>query len=206
MGKLQENLMLLRQTRAATLEMVRDLPQERIDRRPSPKDWSVGEVLDHLVKSGELYRKEIVGLVELARQGKTPYVRKTVQEIDFAPSFLPKSMLPMLDVPFTMMTMFVPQIMRDTMIRYSSVLKGQTPEIARPAQGRPAAELIGELQRSLLETEQALSRNADLDWGAMAIHHPLLGRNNVPQMLRLTAMHERRHQDQIRALLAPRAA
>lgn len=206
MGKLRENLMLLRTTRAATLDMVRGLAQERADWRPSPEEWSIGEVLDHLVRSGELYRKEIVALAELTRQGQKPFIRKTVADIDFAPSFLPKAMLPMVDIPFTMMTMFVPPFVRDTMIRYSSVLKGQTPEIARPLPARPLAELVGDLERSLTDTVKLLDENPKLDWEGMAIHHPLLGRNNVPQMLRLTAMHERRHQDQIRKVLGAAAS
>lgn len=202
MEKLQENLTLLRSTRADTLDMVRGLPQVRIDWSPRADCWSVGENLDHLVRSGELYRKEIVALVNLARQGRKPFIRKTVQEIDFAPSFLPKSMLPLVDIPFTIMTMFVPPVMRDMMIRSSSVLKGQTPEVARPRKGRPAADLIAELQRSLADTETLLNENPRLDWQRMSIQHPLLGINNVPQMLRLTAMHEKRHQDQMRKVLA----
>jgi hypothetical protein len=202
MGKLQENLELLKSTRATTLSLVRGLPQESLDWSPQPDQWSLGEVLDHLVRSAELYRKETLGLVSLARQGKTPFVRKTVQEIDFAPNFLPKSMLPVVDIPFTVMTMFVPQAMRDLMIRYSGVLKGQTPEVARPAKGRPAAELIGELEKSLAETIALIRDNPKLNWERMAIQHPLLGVNNVPQILRLTTMHEKRHQDQMRGLLA----
>ena len=201
MSKLQENLQLLTETRAATLDLIRGLSQEQLDWAPAGA-WSLAEVLDHLRLSGELYRKEIIALVALAKQGRKPFIRKTVQEIDFAPSFLPKSMLPALDVPFTVMTMFVPPVMRDLMIRYSSVLKGQTPEIARPVKGRPGSELIAALMQSLEDTTAMLRENAGLDWDRMSIQHPLLGINSVPQLLRLTAMHEKRHQDQMRKLVA----
>ena len=202
MAKLEENLRLLESTRAATLSMTRGLTQEQIDWREAPDKWSVGEVLDHLVKSGELYRQEIVALVALAKQGRTPFIRKSVREIDFAPAFLPKSLLPVVDIPFTVMTLFVPPAMRDLMIRYSSVLKGQTPEVARPRHGRPAADLAAELESSLEATVRVLRENAGLNFGRMRLQHPLLGINDVPQLLRLTALHERRHQDQIGRLLA----
>jgi hypothetical protein len=202
MRRLHDNLHLLDCTRAATLRMVCELPQHDMDWSPAPRQWSVGEILDHLIKSGELYRNEMVALVDLARRGKDAYIRKTVQEIDFAPAFLPKQLLPLVDVPFTVMTLFVPPFMRDMMIRSAAVMKGQSPEIARPRKGRLAAQLICELQASLDNTVNLLRENPDLPYDQMRLQHPMLGVNNVPQLLRLTALHERRHQDQMRRILS----
>src|SRR6266542_6617223 len=128
MTKLQQNRHLLESTRAMTVNQVRHLSQAQMDWSPARGKWSVGELLDHLLRSEDLYRREIGELAALVRQGKTPYIRLGVREVDFAPWFLPKSMLPLVDIPFTMMTMFVPPAMRDLMIRSSAVLQGQSPK------------------------------------------------------------------------------
>ena len=202
MSKLQENVRLLEGTRAATLRMVGGLTQEQMDWAPGPEQWSVGENLDHLLRSEAIYRREITELAALARQGKTAFIRRSVHDIDFSPSFLPKSMLPAVDLPFTVVTMFVPPVVRDLMIRYSSVLKGQTPKAAIPAKGRPAAELVEAMRRSWEQTRDLLAANPGFAWDRMRVQHPLLGINSVPQLVRLTALHETRHQDQIGRVLA----
>lgn len=202
MAKLAENLGLLESTRAETLGLVRGLSQEQMDWAPAPGKWSTGEILDHLLKSEGIYRKEIQGLIDLVHQGKTPFVRRGVAEIDFSPNFLPKSMLPLVDIPFTFMTMFVPPVMRDLMIRYSSVMGGQSPKAAEPRRARPATELVTELESAIAATATVLRSNPGLPYQRMRLQHPLLGVNDVPQLLRLTAMHEKRHQDQIRTIRA----
>jgi hypothetical protein len=202
MTNLQENLHLLESTRAATLAMVRKLTQEQADWAPGGDEWSVGEVLDHLLRSEAIYRKEILELVALARAGRVPFIRRGVQDIDFSPSFLPKALLPVVDLPFTLVTMFVPSMVRDLIIRYSSLLKGQSPKAAIPAKGRPVTALVAALGKSLQDTQAVLSANPGMKFETMRIQHPMLGINNVPQLLRLTALHERRHHDQIRKLFA----
>ena len=44
--------------RAKTLSLVRDLTQAQLDFSPSSRKWSVGEVLDHLVRVDEVFRDE----------------------------------------------------------------------------------------------------------------------------------------------------
>jgi hypothetical protein len=202
MRKLEENLALLELTRAKTLAMVRGLSQEQMDWRPAVGKWSVGENLDHLLRSESIYRREITALVDLAKAGKTPFIRRTVQDIDFAPSFLPKSMLPLVDIPFTVITMFVPPAMRDMMIKSTAVLTGQSPKAALPEPGRPAGVLIAEMEAALVATTAILRENPDLNYDAMKTQHPMLGINSVPQLLRLTALHEGRHQQQMGKVLA----
>jgi hypothetical protein len=55
---------------------------------------------------------------------------------------------------------------------------------------------------SLKETVALLESNAQLDYSEMLIQHPLLGKNNVPGLLRFLALHERRHQRQMKEIMS----
>ena len=68
--------------------------------------------------------------------------------------------------------------------------------------GRPAAELRRDLAFSLAETEALVGADPGLDYGSMFVSHPLLGRNDVPALLRLLALHERCHQSQIAEIIS----
>ena len=50
---------------------------------------------------------------------------------------------------------------------------------------------------SLLETKKLFQNNLDLDYDEMFVQHPLLGRYDVPGLLRFMSAHEQRHQSQI---------
>ena len=43
--------------------------------------------------------------------------------------------------------------------------------------------------------------NRDLPFSRMTVEHPVLGRNDAPFLIRLTALHEQRHQEQIREIV-----
>jgi hypothetical protein len=61
-----------------------------------------------------------------------------------------------------------------------------------------------ELKASLNEVERLLETNRHLDYEKMLYQHPILGTNNVPQMIRLLALHEQRHHEQIQDILTER--
>ncbi len=189
-----------RVTRTQTLAMVQELSQAQIDYAPAPSKWSVGEVLDHLILGQRLYLsyiEEVMGMKE-AGQGST--LRLSFNDVDVSVGFVPKSLLPALEVPFTMLNMFVPAGVRDFMTR-NRLVPAQNPDITTPRRGRSATELRGDLISSLKETEALLESRPDLDYGEMMIQHPLLGNNTVPGMLRFLALHEQRHQSQIDDIL-----
>ncbi len=73
---------------------------------------------------------------------------------------------------------------------------------ATPRRGRDGAQLRRELADSLRETESVILANDDLDYGGMFVQHPLLGRYDVPGLLRFMSAHEQRHQSQLVALVA----
>lgn len=197
----QESLNLLVRTRQCTLDLVDGLSQERLDYSPSSGAWSLGEILDHLVLAEKLYRDEIAELVTLQKAGKEARIRRSVRDLDVTLFFLPKAVLPYLAMPLTVFNLFVPTSLRELMTR-SPVIPAKNPAIARPQKGKSGESLRQELESSLRETENLFGSNPDLDYSAMVHDHPMLGVNDVPHLLRIAALHEQRHQVQIRRLLA----
>lgn len=198
---LKPALELLRTTRERTISMTTGLSQAELDWQPGGGKWSIGEVLDHLLLSEKVYRDLIAELIELARSGRKPRVVRRTRELDFAPGFVPKSMLPFVEIPFTFMTLFVPKALREWML-LNATIPGQSPSVTIPTRGLRAEDLRRDLGGALERTVALLEANPGLDYAAMKAQHALLGVNNVPELLEVVALHERRHQDQIAALLS----
>jgi uncharacterized damage-inducible protein DinB len=196
----QSDLQAFRSTRARTLEMIGGLSQAQLDYSPAPDRWSVGELLDHLLLAEKILRDEIAQLIELKKAGRQPVLKRSFRDLDVSIAYIPKSLLPLVEIPFTLFNLFVPSVVRELMMRYRLV-PAQNPNIATPRKGRPAAELCDELRASLQETERLFEANPNLDYREMISQHPLLGTNNILQLLRLLTGHEQRHQSQISDLL-----
>lgn len=188
--------------RGRSVAMAAPLTQAQLDFSPRPERWSAGQILDHLLRAEDLYRGEIGRLIDLARAGKRPYIRRTFSEINVSPLFVPDIFLPMFDAPFTLMNRLIPQAVRDFAIE-NPWLPMRNPTIATPHAGRPGAELRDELVSSLERTRMLLVSNAELDFDRMISEHPLMGVATVPQILSFLARHERRHQSQIEKSLIP---
>jgi uncharacterized damage-inducible protein DinB len=205
----QADLALFRAIRHRTLELVEGLSQPQAEFSPGPGRWSVGEVLDHLLLAEGLNRREIAQLIDLAKSGRTPYLNRTFADLNVSIAFIPKAMLPFLEVPFRLLNMLMPSSARELMTRYR-LIPAQNPDVGTPRRGQPIDELRRELRSSLQETEALFEANPTLDYRAMIHEHPLTGVNNVLQLLRFVASHERRHQSQISDILRlpgfPRAA
>jgi hypothetical protein len=187
----------LETVRARTLDLVAGLSQEDLDRRPASGGWSVGEILDHLLKAEEANRRDVQTLVELARSGRQPYIRRALTPEGLGPAFIPRSLFPLLSLPVGLATLFVPFSVREALVR-NRLLPASASNELQPRRGREGEELRKALAASVCDTRSLLAANAELDFHRMLYQHPFLGVNNVPQILRLTAAHEERHQDQIR--------
>jgi len=187
-------------SRARTLALVEGLSQERLDCVPRPGCWSIGEVLDHLLLTDAFYRGEIEQLIDLARSGQEPVLRRSLSELDISFAFMPRALLPWLDLPLTVMSAFVPRVLRDTLLR-SRLLPARNPAVSTPRRNRPAAELRAELAASLASTQALFAHNADLDFRRLVHQHPLMGTNDALELLRILTLHEERHLDQIREAL-----
>ena len=190
--------------REQTLRLAAPLSQAQLDFCPRSGRWSIGEVLHHLLLAEDLYRGEIGRLIDLARAGRRPYIRRSFSEVNVAPFFIPDVMLPMFDAPFSIMTRLIPESVRNFAVEHPLV-PIRNPTVATPRAGRATAELRDELVSSLEQTRALLLSNTDLPFEQMVSEHPLLGRANVPQILAFLARHERRHHAQIERVKSARA-
>ena len=198
---LKDSLGMFRSTRAQTMAMVDGLTQVQIDHVPARGKWSIGEVLDHLILGQRLNVCYIAEVIEMKKAGRPPVRNLSFSDVDVSVGHIPKSMLPALEVPFNVLNLFLPNGVRDFMTR-NRVVPAQNPNLTTPRHGRSTNELRNDLISSLKETEALLESRPDLDYGEMMIQHPLLGNNTVPGMLRFLALHEQRHQSQIKSVLA----
>lgn len=203
MPTVDESLASLESARAQTVRLAAPLSQPQLDFSPAARQWSIGEVLDHLRLAEALWRREIAELVRLARAGRRPYLRRTFDDVNVSPFFLPNAILPWLDAPLTFVNRIMPDAIRDLATEVP-FLPTRNPDGATPRPRRPGAELRGALLSSLAETRALIASNADLDFGAMVSEHPLTGPTSVPQILAFLARHERRHRAQIERVRADR--
>jgi len=183
-------------TRARTLAMVDGLTQEQLNFIPGPNRWSIGEVLDHILRAERLNRDQVAQLIQLKREGQKPELRLTFSDLNVSVAGLPRSLLPLFETPLTLMNMFVPDCLRNYLTR-TRIVPFRNPDPATPHAGRMGADLCGDLIASLLETKKLFQNNLDLDYDEMFVQHPLLGRYDVPGLLRFMSAHEQRHQSQI---------
>jgi len=195
----RQNLELLRSARAGTLHLCSSITQAQSEFTPRLK-WSAGEVLHHLLLSDYLYQRNFARLIQLQKSGQRPVLRSSFADLNPSIAYIPKSLLPMLEIPFTVVNLFVPNLVRETMTQFR-LLPAQNPDITTPKKRQRVSELRASLQSSHDEIAALFSANPELDYSVMRFQHPILGSNSVLQMLRIAAMHERRHQSQIQDLL-----
>jgi hypothetical protein len=181
--------------------MVQELSQRQMDYRPGPGQWSIGEVLDHLILGQRLNLSYIAEVIGMKKAGLQPVITLSFTDVDVSVGYIPKSLLPALEAPFTMLNLLLPSSVRDFMTSHRLV-PAQHPGITTPRRARPADELRDDLISSLKEMNTLLESHSDLNYGEMVIQHPLLGNNDVPGLLRFVALHEQRHQSQIKNILA----
>jgi hypothetical protein len=194
-----QNLELLHSTRAGTLRLCSAITQAQSEFAP-PGKWSAGEVLHHLLLAENLYRGNFAQLIELQKSGQRPILRRSFADLNTSIAYIPKPILPMLEIPFTVMNMFVPSVVRETMMQFRLV-PAQNPDVITPKKGQPVNDLRAALQASYDEMAALFNANPHLDYRGMTYQHPIMGSNNALQMMRIVALHERRHQSQIRDLL-----
>ena len=183
-------------TRAQTLAALAPLSQGQLDFAPAPGRWSIGEVADHLLLAERLYRGEIAALVELARAGRPAHLKRSFDDINVAPFYLPTPLLSWFQTPLSLVGRVLPDGVRSVVTEFP-LLPTRNPDRATPQRGRGARELRAGLAGSVAETRTLIEGNSDLDFTRLISEHPLTGASNVPQILRFLALHERRHQGQM---------
>lgn len=203
------NLEQLRTVRLRTLALLEDLSQGQLDYRSAPGEWSIGEVVDHLILSEQVLRGDIAILIDRTKAGLAPYLYRSFAEFNARPAFIPECALPLLEAPLGFVTMFTPAWIQEYLVR-NVPFPALAADVTQPRRGIMKAELRAELLSTLHETEALFAANPALDYGQMRHQHPLFGIQTVPQLLRTLWLHEQAHQDQITKMLAspqfPKAA
>jgi hypothetical protein len=152
--------------RIATL--ARSLDPERLVRRPTPPGWSVGEVLQHLCVTDELYRKPLLALVNRARPDAGAPAR------EWKPTLGGNFLARMLENPRKM----------------------KAPRGIRPGPTPQPGVVEDFLARDRRMTD-LMDQAASLDWRALHLWSPLtpvpILRLNLGDVFRIHVVHVRRH-------------
>ena len=187
--------------RRRTLSIVNRVGEGQSAFVPRRDAWSIAQVLDHIVLFEGLYRDAIGKLIELGKQGKPTKITYTLRDIDVSISALPGGVLSAMEIPLNVVNQFIPSFVRQTIVRFP-VLAANSPKIAEPRTGLAMVSLREQLAASAKTTSELLTPALPADPRKMIISHPVLGINDVIDLLGMMAAHEERHQDQIRNILS----
>ncbi|MEM9594011.1 MAG: DinB family protein [Acidobacteriota bacterium] len=187
-------------TRHDTLSLVAGLSQEQADYRPAPGKWSVGEVLDHLLKTDEIVAKEIRVAIRRRRKG-APLVYRGISAFGVPIPKLLRPALPFFEVPFSVFNAAVPAGVRRAVTGNRRV-PAEAPGILRPQAGRDLRILQQELRDAYRDYGAQVAGAADLDLRKLWYYNPIMGLSPLPSLFSFIANHERRHQGQLRDILA----
>jgi hypothetical protein len=192
----QKGLQLVSTTRQRTLALTEILSQTELDRSPAPGKWSVGEILDHLIKSDGVYYEVIRELFQLRQAGKEAYIRYGFKDINASVLGIPKSSIGFFEIPFGMFNLFVPRSIR-TFLMTSRWFPTEAPDVARPRPGRSGDRLRRALNNAPDELETLFESQPGLKYDDFKFYHPLFGENNLYQLLQILTFHESIHHKQI---------
>jgi hypothetical protein len=157
-------------------EMARPLDPEKLVRRPSPKSWSVGEVLEHLCITDEAYAKPVATLIHRARPDAGAPLR------EWKPSFLGKAIAGRLE---NMKPMGAPRAFRISPTPRNGVVE----------------DFLTRSRRVISRMEEA----ASLDWRELRMNPPVLPpilKLNLGDAFNINVVHVRRHMKQIERAMA----
>lgn len=213
MASLPPRFNQLAAARRRTLEMTEKVDQVTSERRPAKCSkllgeagtWSIGEILDHILRVFRSLVGEIEVLYDLDAKGESTVLRRTLKDYDVAPALVPKSLMSILEPGFQLANVvsdaILPPRVRDKILRNRS-FPIQNPKKWLPAAGREIAELRGELQSSLSDLEALLQRDTQKPLEELVLSHTVFGRHSVPELLSVLEVHESWHQKDLEARAA----
>jgi len=191
----------LRSLRQQTLLLIYPVSEAQGAFIPRAGAWSITQILDHVVLLEALYRDAIRSLMELAKQGRPTEIRYTMEDIDVSVPVVPKAAMSALEVPLDIANRFIPAVVRQTAIRFP-VLSANSPRVALPRPDLTMALMRDRLLESAIRNTELLGGQFPGNPRKMTISHPILGINNVLDIMGIMAAHEERHQEQVRNILA----
>ena len=191
-----------RAARERTCSLVAGLSEDEMAQRPVPGTWSPGELVDHLLRTEALWRREVEELVRLRRAGRQPFLSRLWADFPLpVVDRLPAPLLGILHAPLTLFNTFVPTRFFLAFLRHRAVAVAAPPAIA-PRRGRTAEELRRELKTESTATVAVFEDNDDVRFRRLIYQHPLFGIVHAVDLLRLITAHEKRHQDQLVEILS----
>ncbi len=158
----------LERVRADVLREVDGLSQRQADWKPSDKDWSVGEIVDHLT------------IAETATSKLTTKLLKEVQAGSAAAVF-PHDLAEFGAAPLR-----------------EGDEGLEAPPVVRPNHGKPVGELVGTMKATRTRSRESIERLAGCDPRRLTFKHFHFGDMDLGQWWRLTAAHDGMHLRQIR--------
>lgn len=193
---IRNSLRRFSQVRNGSLLMVSGLTEEQAGYRPSGNEWSVAQILDHLLLVEGLYRSQMKRLLEIAWEGKRSNIDVALSEVDLNLPLLPKALMPLMAAPLTVLNLFVPRALREAALRFP-ILKAKHPKFSEPAPRKSISVLRAQMPESLAETEAIFDGALPANAARVTVSHPVFGRNTIPDILGLMTAHEERHGIQI---------
>ena len=190
----------LRAARMDTLALVEPLDQAALDARPDPERWSVGEVLDHLVRADAMFLREIHGLLAKQRRGRLPITVRGLRDLGLPFGGLPLPLRLPIEGTLAFWNAALPPVLREWAISQRR-LRANAPSVLEPERGRRRDALLADLHAGLEEVEH-LESAPDIDLDLAVFYSPVVGWSGIPGLVRLIAGHDRRHREQIREGLA----
>src|SRR5262249_29818141 len=169
-----------REVREKTLAVLGQVTVAQASWSPQKGTWSILQIADHLLRTEEMYREQFERLIQMANEGRGSSIEINLSEVDVGFSAIPREVGPLLEFPMRILNLFVPHVLRETMVRYP-IVASLNPRQSQPREGLVLGKLRGDLARSLEETEELflmrMPRNAD----ELSINHPIMGNNTIPQ-------------------------
>jgi len=199
--RIEPLLQELRDTRRRTLDLVAPLSQDELDAAPEPGAWSVGEILDHLLKADEVYRSDLSELFRRLDEGMPPEIHRSLSEFNLGLRWVPEPLTPCLLIPFSLFNLVAPAPVKQLVARVP-IVSARNADRTSPEAGRAGDLLRKELAASIEATTALFDGDRpELPVDRMRVTYPLIGTKSLPELLTFAADHEVRHQRQVRATL-----
>ncbi len=165
---------LLDDVRERVLTVLRAIPQAQADRRPAEREWSLGEIADHLAITEREYMAVVAHLAADAKPREFDY-----QEVVGSRPFR----------------------IEDT---WNVAITGKltTPPELLPTPGKPLADLVRGLHDARAHSRRLLAPYRDEDLRVKFFVHPRLGTMTLYERMAQLAYHEMKHLKQTERVLA----
>ena len=143
-----------REVREKTLAILANLTTAQASWSPRNGAWSIAQIVDHLLLTEQMYREQFERVIQMSSEGKGSSIEISLDEVDVGFAAIPRGVVSLFEVPMRMFNLFVPHVVRETMVRYS-IVSSLNPRKSQPREGLVLGKLRQDLVSSLGETEES---------------------------------------------------